>query len=92
MAHVFEDKKKIVSRINRIKGQLDAVERALDEGKKCFSVLQTVSACRGALNGLMGELIEGHVKGHLMKNPHKPTNSHDKSALELVKLLKTYWK
>ena len=72
MAHVFEDKKKIVSRINRIKGQLDAVERALDEGKKCFSVLQTVSACRGALNGLMGELIEGHVKGHLMKTFYVP--------------------
>ncbi len=53
MSHVFEDKKKIISRIRRIKGQLEAVERGLDEGKECFAVLQTLSACRGGLNGLM---------------------------------------
>lgn len=92
MAHVFEEKKKIISRIRRIKGQLEAVERGLEEGKDCFSVLQTLSACRGGLNGLMGELVEGHIKEHVMKNPNTPKSSQDKSALELVKLMKTYWK
>ncbi|MBH48149.1 MAG: transcriptional regulator [Halobacteriovorax sp.] len=92
MSHVFEDRKKIKSRIKRIKGQLEAVERSLDEEKDCFSVLQTLSACRGGLNGLMGELIEGHVKEHVMKNPTAPKSPQDKSALELVKLMKTYWK
>ena len=92
MAHVFEDRKRITSRIRRIKGQLEAVERSMEEGKDCFSVLQTLSACRGGLNGLMGELIEGHVKGHVMNNPSNPTTKQDKEALALIKLLKTYWK
>ena len=92
MSHVFEEKKKITSRIRRIKGQLEAVERGLEEGKDCFSVLQTLSACRGGLNGLMGELVEGHIKEHVMKNPNQPKSSHDKSALDLIKIMKTYWK
>ncbi len=91
MSHVFEDKK-IISRIRRIKGQLEAVERSLQEGKDCFAVLQTLSACRGAMNGLMGELIEGHVKEHVMQKPDAPQSDQDKAALELVTLLKTYWK
>ena len=92
MAHVFEEKKKIIARIRRIKGQLDAVERSLEDEKDCFSVLQTLSACRGAMNGLMGELIEGHVKEHVMENPIEPKTSRDKAALSLITLLKTYWK
>lgn len=92
MSHVAEDKKKIISRIRRIKGQLEAVERGLDEGKECFIVLQTLSACRGGLNGLMGELVEGHIKEHVMKNSSQPKTTQDKSALELIKLMKTYWK
>ncbi|MBL6989205.1 MAG: metal/formaldehyde-sensitive transcriptional repressor [Bacteriovoracaceae bacterium] len=92
MSHVFENKKKIVARLRRIKGQLEAVERSLEAGDDCFLVLQTLSACRGGMNGLMGELLEGHVKEHIVKNTQKPTSSQDKAALSLVKLLKTYWK
>lgn len=92
MSHLFEDRKKIISRIKRIKGQLEAVEKSLNDGKECFEVLQTLSACRGGLNGLMGELVEGHVKEHIMHDPVHPKTAQDKSALELVKLLKTYWK
>lgn len=92
MAHIHENKKKIITRIRRIKGQLEAVERSLDEDADCFSVLQTLSACRGGLNGLLGELIENHIKEHVMKNPSAPKSPQDKSALELIKLMKTYWK
>lgn len=92
MSHVFENKKKIVSRIRRIKGQLEAVERSLDEDKDCFAVLQTLSACRGAMNGLMGELIEGHVIEHIIADPVDPNSPRDVAAQALVKLLKTYWK
>lgn len=92
MGHLFSDKKRITARIKRIKGQLEAVERSLDEEKDCFSVLQTLSACRGGMNGLMGELIEEHIKEHVMKNPGNPKSSQDKSALSLIQLMKTYWK
>lgn len=92
MSHVFENKKKIVTRLKKIQGQLRAVEQSLEQEKECFLVLQTLSACRGGINSLMGELIEGHVQQHVMKNPDKPTSSKDRAALDLVTLLKTYWK
>lgn len=91
MSHVSEDKK-IMARIKRIKGQLEAVEKAIIDGKECYTVLQTLSACRGGLNGLIGELIEGHIKEHVMKNPNDPKTAQDKSAVELINLMKTYWK
>ena len=91
MSHVSEDKK-IMARIKRIKGQLEAVEKAITDGKECYAVLQTLSACRGGLNGLIGELIEGHIKEHVMKNPNDPKTAQDKSAVELINLMKTYWK
>tara|TARA_Y100000590_G_scaffold115402_1_gene131684 strand:+ start:509 stop:631 length:123 start_codon:yes stop_codon:yes gene_type:complete len=40
----------------------------------------------------MGELVEGHIKEHVMKNPNQPKSSHDKSALDLINIMKTYWK
>lgn len=92
MVHVLEGRKKIISRIRRIKGQLDAVERGLEEGKDCYAILQTLTASRGGLNGLIGELIEGHIKEHVMKDFENPKSPSDKSALELIKLMKTYWK
>ena len=91
MSHVFDDKKKILARIKRIKGQLDAVERSINEESECFKILQTLSACRGAMNGLMGELIEGHIKEHVVHHPN-PKSKEDKAALDLITLLKTYWK
>ncbi|AGH94492.1 metal/formaldehyde-sensitive transcriptional repressor [Pseudobdellovibrio exovorus] len=92
MSHVIENKKKLVSRIRRIKGQLEAVERSLEADADCFAVLQTLSACRGGLNGLMGELVEGHITEHVMQNARSPKSSQDKAALELIKVMKTYWK
>ena len=91
MSHISEDKK-IMSRIKRIKGQLEAVEKAIIDDKECYSILQTLSACRGGLNGLIGELIEGHIKEHVMINPNDPKTAQDKSAVELINLMKTYWK
>lgn len=91
MAHVHVNKQKTITRIRKIKGQLEAVERAIEEGKDCYAVLQTLSACRGGLNGLIGELIEGHVTEHVMN--HKLSKKEkDEAALELVKIMKTYWK
>ncbi len=91
MSHVFNDKAKILARIKRIKGQLDAVERSINEESECFKILQTLTACRGAMNGLMGELIEGHIKEHVIHSPSSKNKDHQ-AALDLITLLKTYWK
>ncbi|MCM8528034.1 MAG: metal/formaldehyde-sensitive transcriptional repressor [Lentisphaeraceae bacterium] len=92
MAHIHEDNKKIKARIKRIKGQLEAVERGLDGEGDCFKVLQTLAACRGAMNGLLGEIVESHIKEHIMTDANNPKSAQDKEALDLIQLLKTYWK
>ena len=92
MAHLFEDNQKLKTRIRKIKGQLEAVEKSLDKGGDCYKVLQTLTACRGAMNGLLGEIVESHIKEHIMNDAANPKTEQDKEALALIKLLKTYWK
>src|ERR1700726_1587042 len=60
MAHTIRDKKKLLNRVNRISGQVGAIKRALEQEKDCTDLLRTIAACRGAINGLMAEVIEGH--------------------------------
>lgn len=92
MAHTKQDKSKLLDRIKRIKGQVGAIERALEDERDCSSILQTVTACRGALNGLMSELIEGHVRFHVLNPRRKPNAGQSKAAEELINVVKTYLK
>ena len=62
MPHSPADKKKALTRVRRIRGQLDALERALEEGADCAPVLQQLAAVRGAVNGLMSEVLESHLR------------------------------
>jgi DNA-binding FrmR family transcriptional regulator len=66
MAHTQRDKKKLLNRVRRLRGQVNAVERALNEGQECAVILQTLAACRGAINALLAEIIEGHIDEHLV--------------------------
>ncbi|HCK63624.1 MAG TPA: transcriptional repressor RcnR to maintain nickel and cobalt homeostasis, partial [Acinetobacter radioresistens] len=67
MGHLHQDKK-ILNRVKRLQGQLQAVETALQqEDKSCIEVLQQVAAIKGAVNGLMNELIESHLREHVIK-------------------------
>jgi len=65
MAHTIKNKKGLLTRIRRIKGQSEALERALEQEVECGAVLQQIAAIRGAVNGLMAEVLEGHVREHL---------------------------
>lgn len=65
MAHVQRDRQALLRRTRRLKGQIEAVERALVEGTECDDLLQQLAAVRGAANGLMAEVLEGHVREHL---------------------------
>ncbi|MES2402558.1 MAG: metal/formaldehyde-sensitive transcriptional repressor [Pseudomonadota bacterium] len=65
MAHTITHKKRLLTRVRRIKGQAEALERALNEGGECLAVLQQIAAIRGAVNGLMAEVLEGHIREHL---------------------------
>ena len=65
MAHTVTGKKQLLTRVRRIKGQAEALERALDEETECIAILQQIAAIRGAVNGLMTEVLEGHIRDHL---------------------------
>jgi DNA-binding FrmR family transcriptional regulator len=92
VGHVTRDRDKLLNRIRRIRGQLNAVEKAIDEEEACASVLQTLVACRGAMNSLIAQLLEDHVRHHVV-DPHKnPSSKQAQAAGELIELLRTYLK
>src|SRR6266852_8766260 len=90
MAHITRDRDKLIHRVRRIRGQVDAIEKALLADKECTDMLQLVSACRGALNGLMGQLIEGHIRFHVINPDDKPRSARAQAAQELLDVLKVY--
>lgn len=90
MAHTVLHQKRLLSRIRRIKGQVAAVEKALERQDDCYRILQTITACRGAMNSLMAELIEGHVLHHIL-DPKRPTTAPQRAAArELMAVVKSY--
>jgi DNA-binding FrmR family transcriptional regulator len=90
--HTTREKKKLITRIRRIRGQLEAVEAALGEERSCFQILQTVAAARGALNGLVSEIIEDHVRFHVVGPETKPTAKQSEAAEELIEVVRAYVK
>ncbi len=92
MAHTLRDKNKLIARARRIRGQIDAVERALTEERDSHSILQTIAACRGAINGLMAEVVEGHIRYHVLDPDRDPGSTEAKAALELIDIVKSYLK
>lgn len=62
MPHSIKDKKRAITRLHRIKGQAEALARAVEEGVDCKSLLQQIAALRGAANGLMAEVLESHLR------------------------------
>jgi DNA-binding FrmR family transcriptional regulator len=90
--HTVREKKKLISRIRRIRGQLEAVERAIGEEKGCFEVLQTVAAARGAMNGLVAEIVEDHIRFHVLDPDAKTTAKQAQAAEELVDVVRAYLK
>ena len=91
MSHTARNKSKMLARIRRIKGQIEAIERTLDAEGECEEILQLVASCRGALNGLMAELIEGHLRFHVLVEGQKTLPSQREAADELMAVVKRYF-
>ena len=91
MAHTIRDKQKLLNRIRRLRGQVDAIEKALDQERKCSDILQTIAACRGAMNGLMAELVEEQIRSHVLDTERrKPTVGQTTAAEGLINIVRTY--
>ena len=68
MSHTVKGKNQLITRVRRIRGQAEALERALDKEMEGSAILQQIAAIRGAVNGLMAEVLEGHLREHLGPN------------------------
>jgi DNA-binding FrmR family transcriptional regulator len=91
MSHTIKNKEKLVLRAKRIQGQVEALARALAEERDCSEVLQIMSAARGAMNSLMAELLEGHIRSHVL-NGKKPNAGQTSAAEEVIEMVRSYLK
>lgn len=92
MSHTSKEKTSLINRVRRIKGQIEAVERALEAEKECSEVLHLLAATRGGLNGLMAEVIEDHIREHVASPDIESAAERSKGADELIDIVRTYLK
>ena len=91
MAHLKSDDDALIKRVRRIAGQVAAIERALAASDDCTKTLHLVAATRGAINGLMDEIIEAHVREHVAR-PDLPDDQRAVGAEELIAAIRRYSK
>lgn len=92
MGHTTREKTKLLNRVRRLRGQVEAIERALEEEAGCSEILQLIAATRGAINGLMGEVIEDHVREHVASPAIVDAAERTRGADELIDVIRTYLK
>lgn len=92
MSHTLKQKQDLLLRAKRIQGQIEALVRALDEGRDCSEVLHVMSAARGAMNSLMAELLEGQIRDHVLNGKQRPTAQQVVAADEVIEMVKSYLK
>jgi DNA-binding FrmR family transcriptional regulator len=88
MAHTQNREERMLNRVRRIRGQVEAIERALEEKRGCADVLCLIAASRGAMNSLMAEVVEQHVRENVLEaaNDRARLNAAD----ELIEVVSTY--
>ena len=91
MAHTLRDQPRLLARVRRIQGQAAALEAQLVSGSDCSAVLQQIAAIRGAVNGLMAEVLEGHIREHLGVD-EIPAEQRSRDLENVVAVLRSYLK
>jgi DNA-binding FrmR family transcriptional regulator len=91
MAHNNSNKPQLIARVRRIAGQMAAIEKAIDEEAGCAAVLHQVAGVRGAINGLMDELVEDHLREHVAR-PDLSDAARAVGAEELIAVVRRYGK
>lgn len=90
MSHVAREKAKLLNRLKRIRGQVEAIERAVDADLECARVLQQATACRGAMDGFIAEVIEDHIREHMVDPDASKEDPRVQAAEELVAIVHAY--
>ena len=89
MAHTTTNRDRLLARVRRIAGQVAAIERAIAADAGCATVLHQVASVRGAVHGLMDELVEDHVREHVA-SPGLSDAARAEGAEELIAALRRY--
>ena len=92
MGHVANEKVKLLNRLRRLRGQIAAMERAVEADEECAGVLQQATSCRGALDGFIAEVIEDHIREHMMDPKASRGDPRVEAAEELVDIVHQYLK
>jgi DNA-binding FrmR family transcriptional regulator len=91
MAHL-NDKEKLLNRVRRIRGQVDAIERTIQEDADCPAILHLIVGVRGSLNSLMAEIFEDHITEHMLRTPRKSRSEQVEAARDMVDVVNAYLK
>jgi len=92
MSHTVRSKEKLLNRVRRIKGQVEAIERALDGGSDCIDVLQQIASCRGAMTGFLAVVLEDHIRTHLIEAGTDRGKRRDNAKEQLIDVVHSYFK
>jgi DNA-binding FrmR family transcriptional regulator len=92
MSHVAAEKAKLLNRIRRLRGQIEAIERAVEADDECADVLQQATSCRGALDGFIAEVIEDHIREHMVDPNAGRETPQVLAAEELIEIVHQYLK
>lgn len=90
MAHTKNQKDKLIARVRRIRGQLDGVERALEREASCAEVLRQLASARGAMSGLTAEVMEDHLREHVLSAA--TDDDRRQGGEEMIEVIRTYMK
>jgi DNA-binding FrmR family transcriptional regulator len=92
MSHTIREKQKLLIRVRRLRGQVEAIERALEEESGCDKVMHLIAGVRGATSSLMAEVMEDHVRDHFVEAKRGGQGSTAEAAEQLIDVLHAYIK
>ena len=92
MGHVSREKAKLQNRLRRLRGQIEAIERSVDADEECADVLRQATSARGALDGFIAEVIEDHIREHMVDPRAGQNDPRVAAAEELVEIVHQYLK
>ncbi|MDI7774753.1 metal/formaldehyde-sensitive transcriptional repressor [Asticcacaulis sp. EMRT-3] len=90
--HANKEKDKLLARVRRIKGQVEALERAFESEAESEKILHLIVAARGGISGLMGEVVEHHIRNHLADDPDQPGVLRPEAQQALIDIIHSYVK
>jgi len=92
MAHTTREKSKLLGRIRRVRGQVEALERAIEAEQDCADVLHLIAAARGAINALMAVVLEDHIRMHVSDPRDEKDRVRARGSEDLIDAVRSYFK